>query len=1086
MEAIISNLLVPDNLVVQKATAELKEAFKHPEAISSLCQIIVASEKPEIRQYAAVLLRKHIAKLRVWQTIPPELQIQIKQGTLNAILNESVKSVRNSIAQIIGVLVKHEFAKKDAWTNEVLSLIFQYTRSDDAQKSELGSSVFEILTDTSPDQFLPHMEPICEMFSAAMVAIEASGNMTTPVILNILLGMGHLVPFILGHNGAEITYQKSIPYVVKALQAFAQQKPDEFVKAFEILEYMADFTPKLLTPHLSILIEFSLNAARNPEFENQVRVRVVQFIGWLVKLKKKAILKNKLLEPIIGVVFMLMATPSEDGDSDDEDSDAEDDYFTGNENSNPRTTATQTMDLLALHVPPEKLIPPLLQYIEPALQNRDPNQKKAAYLCLAVIAEGCGEAIIAKYLQIMLNCIKVGIVDPDPLVRNAALFALGQFSEHLQPEISKFADEVLPILFEFLHQLCLQLRAGTSVKHVDRMFYALETYCENLEDALVPHLPVLMERLFETLRPENTVHLRELSMSCVASAAKAAKSQMLPYFQQIIEVLKVYLVRSDNEDIVEIRPQAIDTLAALARTIGKENFMPLTTYTMEFALSMLDEASEPELRSSLYNLFAAIAEVVNAEMAPVLQKIVDRMLDSVKSSDDILPEFKDESVAEVDGQDENAEIDIENSEDEDDDDEDEYAGFSVVNSFLDEKEEAVLALKQLAEFSGPAFLPYITPCFENIYKLLDHSSEDIRKSALEALAQFIVTLNQNNDDAGVQHGITIFVPKAAEIIKSDDDCQVVMTALDTYGTLLKETKQKVIFNEELKMTVFTCIQNVLNSKVSCQLYDDQAEDDDQEESEYDEALIQVAGEVLPKFGAALSPDEFAVYFKQIVPILAAKIEKSKNNEDLETQRSFAYGTLSECFQPLKNRLGEWFETLLPAYLHGLQDSFEQVRHNCVYGLGELVLHSGEVAYSKFPVILSALSEAVAQEQHPGTLDNICGALARLIMANFTLIPLEQVLPVFIQKLPLREDFDENLTIFKGFTTLWTQQHEALLSILDGVIMCGLHVLHKNQYKDDEARNVIFNLLQEIRLRYSDRFNQIVNTDATIVAFVQSW
>lgn len=87
------------------------------------------------------------------------------------------------------------------------------------------------------------------------------------------------MPFILGHNSAEITYQKSIPYVVKALQSFAQQQPDNFVNAFEILENMADFTPKLLTPHLSILIEFSLSAAHNAQFENQVRVRVVQFIG---------------------------------------------------------------------------------------------------------------------------------------------------------------------------------------------------------------------------------------------------------------------------------------------------------------------------------------------------------------------------------------------------------------------------------------------------------------------------------------------------------------------------------------------------------------------------------------------------------------------------------------------------------------------------------------------------------------------------------------------------------------------------------------------------------------------------------------
>lgn len=182
-----------------------------------------------------------------------------------------------------------------------------------------------------------------------------------------------------------------------------------------------------------------------------------------------------------------------------------------------------------------------------------------------------------------------------------------------------------------------------------------------------------------------------------------------------------------------------------------------------------------------------------------------------------------------------------------------------------------MALKQLAEYTGPAFVPYISTCFENIYKLLDHCSEDIRKSALEALAQFIISMNAVNDDAGVQNAIAIFVPKSAEMIKSDDDCQVVMTALDAYGLLLQELKQKAVYTEELKMTIFTCIQNVLNSKVSCQLYDEQAEDDDQEESEYDEALIQVAGDVLPKFGAALSPDEFAMFFKQVFPILAGKI-----------------------------------------------------------------------------------------------------------------------------------------------------------------------------------------------------------------------
>lgn len=207
------------------------------------------------------------------------------------------------------------------------------------------------------------------------------------------------------------------------------------------------------------------------------------------------------------------------------------------------------------------------------------------------------------------------------------------------------------------------------------MFYALETFCENLEDAIVPYLPILLERLFETLNPNNSVKLRELALSSVSSAASAAKTNMLPYFPRLIEGLKMYFVKSDNEDIVELRPQAIDTLATLARTIGKENFLPLTNDTMNFALTLLAEANndEPELRTSLYNLFAALSEVVGVEMISVLPKIVARMLESIKSSEEVITDFKSDDVSEVldkikyDHDNNTDEIDIENSDGEDDD-----------------------------------------------------------------------------------------------------------------------------------------------------------------------------------------------------------------------------------------------------------------------------------------------------------------------------------------------------------------------------------------------------------------------------------
>lgn len=204
-------------------------------------------------------------------------------------------------------------------------------------------------------------------------------------------------------------------------------------------------------------------------------------------------------------------------------------------------------------------------------------------------------------------------------------------------------------------------------KSIDRMFYALEVFCENLEDEIIPHLPALLERLFETLNPANSVKLRELALGAVGAVANAAKANMLPYFPQLIEGLKAYLVKTDNEDILELRPHAIDTLATLARTIGKENFLPLANDTMNFALTLLAEATneEPELKTSLYNLLAALSEVVNAEMAPFLPKIVETMLESVTSTEGLLPQFKGDKGGDGETEDE---IDIELSDEEDDDD----------------------------------------------------------------------------------------------------------------------------------------------------------------------------------------------------------------------------------------------------------------------------------------------------------------------------------------------------------------------------------------------------------------------------------
>lgn len=184
---------------------------------------------------------------------------------------------------------------------------------------------------------------------------------------------------------------------------------------------------------------------------------------------------------------------------------------------------------------------------------------------------------------------------------------------------------------------------------------------------------------------------------------------------------------------------------------------------------------------------------------------------------------------------------------------------------------------------------------------------------------------------------------------------------------------------------------------------------------------------------------------------------------------------SECFKPLKEYTATWLTSLLPIFIANANDQCDDVRNNAVYGIGELVINSDEASYEHYPKILAILSEAVAKETHAGTLDNICGALGRLIITNSSLVPLKQVLPVFIQYLPLREDYAENFAVFRSLHVVYTQGREELLSHIERIIELGLLVLFEKKYTTDECRCFVFNFVRQIHQDFTEQFNKVVQT-----------
>lgn len=60
-------------------------------------------------------------------------------------------------------------------------------------------------------------------------------------------------------------------------------------------------------------------------------------------------------------------------------------------------------------------------------------------------------------------------------------------------------------------------------KLLERIFFALEIFCENLEEKLIPFLPDLMNRLLTVINGVFPLKAKELSVSCIGSLANAVE-----------------------------------------------------------------------------------------------------------------------------------------------------------------------------------------------------------------------------------------------------------------------------------------------------------------------------------------------------------------------------------------------------------------------------------------------------------------------------------------------------------------------------------------------------------------------------------
>lgn len=1061
LEQILSKLTQPDNAVIQQATAQLKQAFKDPAIIPALCAVMSGSQNPQIRQSAAVMLRLRVKKH--WKKISPNDRESLKTVVLQAFMQEAEHTVQHSISQLCAVMVRHE--TPDRWP-ALLQLLNQSTKSSNPNDRQVGLMLLNKVMESNPESFKPHY---CQLLQLFNTVLQDHSNPTA--LFYCILTLSDITAYT---GTEEMNQMRAIfPTLIVALKHLIKADQDRASQAMEVFNELMESEVSIIVPHVADMVHFCLEVGCDTTLSDSLRVKALSCIAFLIRLKSKTVLKQKLLNPILQAIFPVLVAEPPPGEQDPEDE--EDDSGDGTENDSPKHCAAQIIDTMALHMPPEKLFQQLMPLTQACLTSENPYQRKGGIMCLAVLAEGCADHIRTKLLSSMLQTVCQSLSDSNQVVRSAGLFALGQFSEYLQPEVSKYCAELMPLLLGYLSSL-----NQASVSHVTKAFYALENFMENLGADIEPYLPTLMETMLSALNNTEKLRIKELAVSAIGAIANAAKELLVPYFPPVIESLKGFLTAT-TEEMRPVQTQSLDTLSVLARTIGKDVFSPLAAECVRLGLNLTDSIDDPDLRRCTYGLYSAVSTVSPECLTPHLTAITTVMLLALKSSEGITAHLAEDKafvlLDDDDDDDNNEEKDVDFLEDESETDVHDVAGFSVENAYINEKEDACDALGEIALNSGAAFQPFLESSIQQVYEMRDFPHEDVRRAAFGAMGHFCQAQHkvwkenpsEPNHEA-LMKLLDVVIPCFVETIRTEPERHVVMGILESMNHVIKSCKEKVFTDPSRLKEISHVIRDVLKKKTACQDGGADDGDDDDQQAEYDAMLLEFAGEGIPLVTAAVPADSFAPFLNDLLPLIMSKAKSSCT----VAERSFSVGTIGEILHALvgvpggQKLAGRLVTRLLPVLVAGVKDSDPEVRNNSVFGLGCLAQAAGPGIVSDYPMMLSVFSNLLTKESDLRVIDNLCAALCRMIMSNVQAVPLEQVLPALVERLPLKEDMEENKTVFNCLTMLYTHSTTLVVKLMKPIVAASSHVLG-NKDVDKETQNTVAMLLKQFAQQQSADF-----------------
>lgn len=989
LELLLIQFLMPDNDARRQAEDQIKRLSKDPQVVPALIHHLRTAKTPNVRQLAAVLLRKKITGH--WAKLTPQLRQLVKQSLIDSITLEHSPPVRRASANVVSIIAKYAVPTGE-WP-DLLPFLFQCSQSVQEDHREVALILFSSLTETIGNSFRPHFADLQSLLLKSL-----QDETSTRVRVAALKAVGSFLEFT--HDEAEvIKFREFIPSILNvSRQCLASGDEDVAVIAFEIFDELIESPAPLLGESVRSIVQFSLEVCSSPNLESSTRHQAVQIISWLAKYKFNSLKKHKLIIPILQVMCPLLAEST----SRDEDDDLA-----------PDRAAAEVIDTMALNLS-KHVFPPVFEFASLSSKNVNPKFREASVTSLGIISEGCSDLMKGK-LEPILLIVLGALGDSEQMVRGAASFAMGQFAEYLQPEICDHYESVIPCLLSALED--------TSDEVKEKSYYALAAFCENMGEEILPFLDPLMGKLLGALQssPRN---LQETCMSAIGSVATAAEKAFIPYAEKVLELMKHFMVLTNDEDL-RSRARATELVGIVAMSVGRTRMEPILPPFIEAAINGYG-LEFSELREYTHGFLSNVAEILDDGFTQYLPHVVPLAFSSCN--------LDDGSAVDVDDSDEDDSIHGFGGVSSDDEahDEPRVRNISIRTGVLDEKAAATQALGLFALHTKSAYAPYLEESLKIQIRHSTYFHEDVRLQAITSLkhiltaAQEVYQVNYLEGAAKMKEILDSVMNIYIKTMTEDDDKEVVAQACMSVADIIKELPYPTIEPYMPRLVDATLL--LLQENAVCQLVESDSEIDD-DDTEHDEVLMDAVSDLLPAFAKAMGIN-FAPIFSKLFDPLMRFAKASRPSQD----RTMVVACLAEVAQDMGAPISGYVDALMPLVLKELASPEATNRRNAAFCAGELCKNGGDSALKYYADVLRCLYPLFGEsEPDDAVRDNAAGAVARMIMVRPDVVPLNQVLPVFLKVLPLKEDHEESMVVYSCVCNLVLTSNSQMLSLVPELV-----------------------------------------------------